>query len=41
MGNFMRPDEKPQPDPKPIRDTDFGSNPPRREMEEPWDERME
>lgn len=37
----MRPDEKPPPDPKPVRDTDFGSNPPRREAQDVGDDRME
>lgn len=41
MYDRMRPDEKPPPDPKPVRDTDFGSNPPRREMQDVGDNRME
>ncbi len=34
MYDSMRPDEKPAPVPKPVRDTDFGSNPPRRKAQD-------
>jgi hypothetical protein len=39
--DFIRPDEKPVEDPKPMRDTNFGSNAPRREMQEMEENRME
>jgi hypothetical protein len=39
--NFIRPNKKPVEDPKLVRDTNFGSNTPRREMQEMEDDRME
>lgn len=39
--DFIRPGEKPVEDPKPARDANFGSNAPRRRMQEMEDDRME
>jgi len=39
--DFIRPDEKPVEDPKLMRETNFGSNAPQREMQEMEENRME